>query len=515
MPNPDKLKEKLRRVPHLPGVYVMKDRFGDTLYVGKAKDLKKRVSTYFQPSRKLRIAQPKVAAMLDLIHDFEVIEVRNETEALLLEGRLIKERRPRYNTDFTDDKRFLLVRLDWSEELPRFRLTRNRRDDRAVYFGPFAHSGMLRNTLQQMRRDFGILLGDASPTRVADGRWRLYNDVRAEIYNSEEEVTTEEYRGRVEKAAEFLQGKASENLKRLREEMKTAAEERRYERAAELRDVIEAIEKTTKTFRKFTRQLKLPMQAGGNELEEACALLRLPGPPRHIECFDISHISGTFCVASMAHFTDGRPDRAQARRFKIKTFIGNDDFRAMREVVSRRYKRLFEEHRPFPDLIVIDGGRGQVTVALEAFRSLELEPPPLIGLAKREEAIIFADGGEEDLVLPRNHPVLHLLQRVRDEAHRIANTYNADLRSRRIRESILDDFPGLGPVRKARLLTHFQDIARLRKASADDIHEVPGIGPRMAKELHEWLQQHQRTAKEEERAEELFGPPTGKDGEPA
>ena len=176
------LKEKVRRLPHKPGVYQMKDRLGQIIYVGKAKDLKKRVSTYFQASRKMAVAQPKVRAMLDLIHDFEIIIVKSEAEALLLEGQLIKKFKPRYNTDFTDDKRFLLVRVDPREALPRFRLTRNRTDSNSRYYGPFAHSGHLRKTLAELRRRFGILLSDAAPLELEDGRWRLYDDARAEIY---------------------------------------------------------------------------------------------------------------------------------------------------------------------------------------------------------------------------------------------------------------------------------------------------------------------------------------------
>ena len=167
----------------------MKDRLGQTIYVGKAKNLKKRVSTYFQASRKLLVAQPKVRAMIDLIHDFDTILVKSEAEALLLEGQLIKKYKPRYNTDFTDDKRFLLVRIDLRETLPRFRLTRNRTDNASRYYGPFAHSGSLRKTLAELRRKFGILLRDAEPVRLENGRWRLYADARAEIYQEENEIT--------------------------------------------------------------------------------------------------------------------------------------------------------------------------------------------------------------------------------------------------------------------------------------------------------------------------------------
>ena len=214
--------------------------------------------------------------------------------------------------------------------------------------------------------------------------------------------------------------------------------------------------------------------------------LHLAAPPRTLECFDISHISGTFVVASMVRFTDGRPDKDNYRRFQIKSFIGNDDFRAMEEVVGRRYRRLAEEKKPFPDLIVIDGGRGQIGAALKAFVALDAMPPPLIGLAKEHETIIFPDE-RAPLNLPLTHPGLQLLQRLRDEAHRFANTYNADLRSKKIRESVLDDFPGLGPKRRAALFEHFSSIEKLRAATAEQIADVPGFGGKKAAELHAFL----------------------------
>jgi excinuclease ABC subunit C len=187
------------------------------------------------------------------------------------------------------------------------------------------------------------------------------------------------------------------------------------------------------------------------------------------------------------HFTDGRPDRDQYRRFSIKSFIGNDDFKAMEEVVARRYRRLITEQKPFPDLVVIDGGRGQIGAALKSFVGLDCMPPPMIGLAKKMETIIFPDE-RKPLNLPLDHPGLNILQRLRDEAHRFANTFNADLRSRKIKESVLDDFPGLGPVRRAALLEHFGSIAKLRSATAAEISAVPGFGGKMAAELQAYLQ---------------------------
>src|SRR5882724_5037398 len=203
--DPVNLKEKVRHLPDKPGVYLMKDRLGRIIYVGKANSLKRRVSSYFQPGRARMLLQPKIRALIPMITDFDTVEVKSEPEALLLEGKLIKQWRPRYNTDFTDDKRFLLVRVDPREELPRFRLTRLKKEDRSRYFGPFAHSGLLRKTLAQMRRQFGILLADGTPQQLPDGTWQLYDDVREELYGTENVVTADAYRRRVEDACAFLE----------------------------------------------------------------------------------------------------------------------------------------------------------------------------------------------------------------------------------------------------------------------------------------------------------------------
>jgi len=487
-----RLKEKLRRLPHRPGVYLMKDRFGSILYIGKARDLKKRVSSYFQRGRRTHFDQPKIAAMISLVRDLDIVEVRSETEALLLEGKLIKDWRPKYNTDFVDDKRFLLVRLDEREPFPRFRLTRLRRDDGARYFGPFANGGLLRRTLAEMRKQFGIRLGDApAPTPIPGGDlFRLYTDARAEIYGHPNEITAADYTARLSAATDFLEGKARAWLADIRVQMLAAAEKRQFERAAQLRDLLQAVELTTantsrdRTFRRSPR-LKNPQAAeGARQLAEA---LQLPAPPRTLECFDISHISGEFVVAALARFVAGAPDNSGYRLFRIRGDIRNDDFRAMEQVVGRRYGRLHREQKHFPDLLVIDGGLGQVHAALKAFLALDLAPPPFIGLAKREETIVFPDE-RPDLKLPPHSPALQLLQRLRDEAHRFANTYNAKLRSKKIRESLLDDFAGLGPAKQAALFKKFRNLTRLRAATVEELSEVPGLGPSLTARLKAYLE---------------------------
>ena len=475
-------KAKARRAPHTPGVYLMKDAAGLVVYVGKAKDLKKRLASYFVPRQRMT---PKVAAMMDTVADMEWHEVRSETEALLLEGKLIKRWRPRWNILFRDDKQFPQVRVDLADALPKFRIVRARTTDACRYFGPFPHQQAVRRTLNEMRKKFGILLADSTPTALPDGTWKLYDDARSEIQKHANVVTVEEYAARVTEACAFLEGKVESWGEQVEADMRKAAADRDYEKAASLRDLLDALKRTTEKSRRFLRENPLPRRDEAGALTSLAAALGLERPPSTAECFDISHISGTLAVASMVRFVDGQADKSGYRRFKIKSFEGNDDFRSMQEVVGRRYTRLHEEHRAFPELVIIDGGLGQVGAALAAFKEHDLAPPPLIGLAKREETIVFPDGRE--LKLPRHDVGLALLMRIRDEAHRFANDFNAELRSRKLRESLLDEMPGLGPKRKDALLAHFGSIQKLRKATATEIAEVAGLSDKLASEVKAYL----------------------------
>lgn len=476
-------KAKARRAPHTPGVYLMKDPAGLVVYVGKAKDLKKRLASYFIPRQRMT---PKVAAMMDTVADLEWHEVRSETEALLLEGKLIKRWRPRWNILFRDDKQFPQIRVDLADPIPRFRIVRARNSDSARYFGPFPHQQAVRRTINEMRKKFGILLVDANPAPLPDGRWRLYGDVRSQIQKFPNEVTAEEYGERVTAACAFLEGKAGEWAEQTETDMRAAAAARDYEKAAELRDLLDALRRTTEKSRRFLRENPLPRRDESGALDALAAALGLARPPATAECFDISHISGTLAVASMVRFVDGQADKTGYRRFKIKSFEGNDDFRSMEEVVGRRYSRLAEEGRAFPELVIIDGGLGQVGAALSAFRKAGLTPPPLIGLAKREETIVFPEGRE--LKLPRHDVGLALLMRIRDEAHRFANDFNADLRSRKLKESLLDEMPGLGPKRKEALLAHFGSIQKLRQATVEELAQVAGVSDKLAAEIAKFLE---------------------------
>jgi excinuclease ABC subunit C len=531
---PDLLR-KVHEVPHKPGVYLMRDRFNRVIYVGKARDLRKRVGSYFLPS-KLAQADLKTRAMLDTTWDFETHTVRSEAESVLLEGKLIKEYRPRYNVSFRDDKRFLLVRVDMSEEWPRFRLARFKRDDASRYFGPYAHAGALRQTLNFMRKKFGVLtFGRGSPTE------RELKSATYQVPVRLSEISAEQYRERVLQACEFLEGKSREMIATLEEEMRKAAKKMDFEKAAELRNMVDDLRSTTRPMRRFTRgslPSSIDPMADVRELADA---LQLPQVPRVMECFDISNISTTHVVASMVCFRDGVPDKDNYRRYRVRTVEGQDDFASMAEVVRRRYSRVLLEARDansdvaefsqensfdamercratasvaesapgkrgacpkisaqndegfvavrLPDLIIVDGGKGQLSAACRELQRLGLHDLPIIGLAKEREEI-YRPGRALPLQLPMDSGALRLLQRIRDEAHRFANAYHQLLMKKRVGESILDDCPGVSQNRKNLLLRRFGSVNRLRKATVEEIASTEGIGRKLAEEVHQFLQRH-------------------------
>jgi excinuclease ABC subunit C len=503
------LNKKVHEVPHKPGVYLMRDRFNRVIYVGKARDLRKRVGSYFMPS-KLAQADLKTRAMLDAVWDFETHTVASEPESLLLEGKLIKEYRPRYNISFRDDKRFLVVKVDPTEEWPRFRLARFKKDDGARYFGPYAHAGALRQTLNFMRKKFGVLtFGRGSPTE------RELKSSTYQVPTRLSEITAEGYRERVAQACDFLEGHSREMIKAVEDEMKSAATRLDFEKAAELRNMLEDLRRTTKPIRRFTRHSLPNAIDPASDVQALGEGLQLPRPPIVMECFDISNISTTHVVASMVCFRNGVPDKDNYRRYRIRTVEGQDDFASMAEVVRRRYSRVLLENRQanpdaaefsqdnpaeaidrakfvavrLPDLIIVDGGKGQLSSACRELQRLGLHEVPIIGLAKEYEEI-YRPARALPLQLPADSGALRLLQRIRDEAHRFANSYHQLLMKKRIGESILDDCPGVSQNRKSLLLRKFGSVNRLRRATVDEIAKTEGIGPKLAEEIHRFLQRH-------------------------
>ena len=491
----DHIRNKLSDLPHKPGVYLMKDRFGTVVYVGKARDLRKRVSQYFHPSRRMGW-DLKFNALVEAIHDLEVHIVRSEPEALLLEGKLIKEFHPRYNVSFRDDKRFLLLKVNLNDPIPRFTLTRLKTDDGARYFCPFASSGALRRTLTLVRHRFNLRGCRPLTPNESDYKHCLYAHLKVCTAPCIGNVTRDQYLLQVLAACDFLDGQSRELKEQLEAEMKKAAAAQDFEKAAQLRDMLFDLRRTTRKTQKFERlPYNLPLAIEpAEDLAELGKVLGLSGPPHRIEGFDISNISGTFAVASMVSFKGGRPDRANYRRFKMKTVAGQDDFASMAETVRRRYTRMKTETASgrkgkwsiVPDLILIDGGKGQLNAACDELNKLGLSQLPAVGLAKEFEEI-YRPGESNPLRLSHDSGALKLLQRVRDESHRFANTYNAQLRLKKISESILDEFPGIGEQRKAALLKKFGSVHRLRLASVQDIAGVPGFGGKAAADLKVFL----------------------------
>ncbi len=527
------LHARLHDVPHKPGVYVMRDRLNHVIYVGKARDLRKRVANYFMPSRKMT-ADRKTRALIESIWDFEWHVVRSDAEAVLFEGRLIKEFRPKYNVSFRDDKRFLLVRVGLNEPYPRFQLTRLNKEDGARYFGPFANSGALRSTLHAIRKRFGIRSCRPPVPGEPDYRHCLDDIIRNCSAPCIGKISQDAYRRRVEEACEFLDGESKQMFEQVEQEMLAAAGRLDFEKAAQLRNLLDDLRTTTKPMTRFTRK-SLPTtidpEADLAALRDALQLERLP---RVMECFDISNISSTHIVASMVRFRDGVPDRANYRRYRISGVREQNDFASMAEVVRRRYSRVLQEtaaavgddadfsqespleaarraaanpkskiqsrakrdsrsllpsirsgNRKFvslPDLVIVDGGKGQLSSACREFQRLGLHDLPIIGLAKEFEEI-YRPGRPMPLQLPADSGALRLLQRIRDEAHRFANLYHSLLLKKRISESALDTIPGVSDTRKKALLAKFGSVERLRKASAEAIAGVPGISPRLAAEI--------------------------------
>src|SRR6187399_2119403 len=426
------LAKKVHEVPHKPGVYLMRDRFGRVIYVGKARDLRKRVGSYFMPS-KMAVADLKTRALLEAVWDFETHTVQSEPESLLLEGKLIKDYRPRYNISFRDDKRFLVVRVDLSEEWPRFRLARFKKDDGSRYFGPYAHAGALRQTLNFMRKKFGVLtFGRGSPTE------RELKSATYQVPMRLSEITAAIYRERVGQACDFLEGHSREMMNAVEGEMRKAADKMDFEKAAELRNMLEDLRRTTKPTRRFTRH-SLPSAIDPvSDVQTLADALQLPRLPVVMECFDISNISTTHVVASMVCFRNGAPDKDNYRRYRIRTVAGQDDFASMAEVVRRRYSRVllearksnpdaaeFSQEQPveglhrlekqtlniqtpnptgpapvrLPDLIIVDGGKGQLSSACRELQRLGLHELPIIGLAKEFEEI-YRPGRPQPLLLP-------------------------------------------------------------------------------------------------------------------
>ncbi len=421
--------EKVRTFPHAPGVYLMKDAAGRVIYVGKAKDLRNRAGSYFL---KAATEDPRTAPLVREIRDLDYIPTESEVDALLLEARLIKDIQPPYNRDLKDDKTFPYLEICTREDFPRVRFTREPKERGTKLYGPFSSAAGLRGAIQVLQKVFRFRTCSLDIAE-GDDRWRWYRPcLLASIQQCSApcnlRISKEQYRKGIHRLMRFLEGQKHSLLEQMRKEMETAAQELRFEEAARLRDEIRALETLDERGELDTHVqpevFHVDPKRGLTGLKK---VFHLPNPPRSIEGVDIAHLAGTETVAALVQFIDGLPFKPGYKRYRIRTTEGGDDYGAIREVVFRRFHRLQEEGQPFPDLVLIDGGPGQLHAALEAFQSLQLEPPLVLALAKREE-LLYQMGQQEPLQLSRHSFALRLLQYVRDEAHRFAQHYHHILR---------------------------------------------------------------------------------------
>lgn len=473
------LRERTRAAPDSPGVYVIRDASGRMLYVGKAKSLRKRLASHF-----CREAPPKTKAalILEKARYVDYVRLKSEAEALILEERIIKEHRPHYNISLKDDKRYPLLKLTMAEEFPRLVITRARKEDGAAYFGPYTDTGALRNTVKLIERIFGLRTCRTPFPSEKDILHCLHYNLGHCLAPCIGKVSPDEYREAVGEVDLLLRGRSDRLMRLLRKKVKDAAASLEFEKAARLRDMLHGLEKVLGYRRRLKTLLSHP--AGGREEETRVlgSALKLGKDIRYIEAVDVSNIMGSEAVGSVVCFRDGRPRRRMYRRFRIKSVAGADDCAMIAEVVRRRYGRLAEEGRELPDLVLVDGGRGQVSAARKALDGLGLTSLPVAGLAKRNEELHILER-PKPVVMKRSSPALKLVQRIRDEAHRFAVAYHRALRRKRVKQSVLDDVPGIGPKRKKKLLEAFGSVGKIRRVSVEKLSEKAGIDGKTATRL--------------------------------
>ncbi|MDP2921457.1 MAG: excinuclease ABC subunit UvrC [Candidatus Omnitrophota bacterium] len=406
------VKEKIKSIPHLPGVYIMKDSSGEAIYIGKAKDLSKRVSSYFQES------MPKTAKLMSLVEkikDLDYVVTGSEEEALIYEASLVKEKRPRYNVDLKDDKSFPFLKITLSEKFPRLLITRKKLDDGARYFGPYTKVKLLRNALSILKNIFPLRICKKIPDEVC-----LAFHIGQCMGPCVKKIDEKSYSEIVGQLIMFLEGKKTRLIQELTERMKESADKKDFENAAILRNRLSAL-------LEVSDRKTADYSSWGNVALKLKKILKLPNLPFTVEAFDVSNIAGKEATGSMVYFNNGVPDKSNYRKFRIKRVKGIDDYAMMREIVHRRYKRLKDENKKFPDLIIIDGGKGHLGAAYEELFKLNLSRIPVIGIAKQEERI-YTLGSHEPLDINRDSEILHFIQSVRDEAHRFALKYHHVLR---------------------------------------------------------------------------------------
>jgi len=435
---PDSLLVRIRQLPKKPGVYLFKDAHGRVLYIGKAKDLRSRVGSYFQSSADLiRTRGPEIAHMIGLVTDVDFLDCETEVDALLKENRLIKDIQPPYNERLRDDKSFPYIEITTSDDFPGVYITRKPRLKGSKLYGPFTNAAGVRDAINAMQK---VFMFRTCELEIRDGdesrrsfRPCLLHSIKRCTAPCADLISKQAYRKDIDRFKKFLASKRSVVLRQLTKEMEAAAENREYEQAAHLRDQITALESLSLSGDpRADVQPEVfyvdPMEG----LNKLGSILELDHAPRTIEGIDIANLQGGESCGSLVCFIDGKPFKNGYRRFKIKSVEGIDDYAMIREVIQRRYRLAACGEELYPDIILVDGGLGQLHAALEAFDvdDMDIRPPMIISLAKREEEI-YIQARSSPIRLARNNPALRLLQQVRDEAHRFAQHYHHILRRKR------------------------------------------------------------------------------------
>lgn len=462
------IQDILKRVPAQPGIYFFKNAGGEIIYIGKAAVLKNRVRSYFKQNT---LTSPKNKLLLDEIASLDWTVTDSEIDALFLESEMIKRYQPKYNIELKDDKHYLYVRINMKDEYPRVGLVRRPMDDGADYFGPYIAG--IRQALKYLRRIFPYSTHRTLPKRVC-----LQHHLGLCPGVEEGKVSSREYKKTLRKLILYLRGRRDTVIKQLEKEMRRAAKRRHFEEAARKRDQVRSLRNLSKQIIFGDKErFDVGRDAALHGLQQ---LLRLNGLPKRIEAYDVSHIAGSHNVASMVVFHEGVPAKSEYRKFKMRT-RGNDDFAHMREVITRRFSGRNLERWPKPDLLVIDGGKGQLAAALEVLGEKQIDIPT-IGLAKRHEKIIRVSQDEklavarkfETIQLERGSHTLKLLMRIRDEAHRFAVTYHSQVRGKAQTNSELESVSGIGPVTRKKLIRHFGSLAGVKAASQSELVNVVG-----------------------------------------
>ena len=485
--NKDELTSFVKGFPDKPGIYMMRDANGEIIYIGKAKSLKKRVLSYFRHSN---FASPRLRKLVDTIRDISTIRTESEIEALILENRMIKLYQPFFNVDLKMNERYAYIKIT-AEKYPKLVVTRVKMDDGAVYIGPYVRVQEVRALLRLVERYLPLrsCAGDAS--RPPNGRPCMKYSLGRCLAPCCGLCTPNEYRDRVADVVLLLQGQGAELVERLRARMDKAAERLCFEESAHLRDTIRAI------WRVSRQQHTTPDIPTGEDnfwdiLNSMQKTFSLPLLPWRIDGFDISHIAGNYTVGVAVVFEQGYPNPSLYRKFNIKTVEGIDDFRSMKETLTRRYARCLKGEEPLPQLILIDGGPVQLDFALQALESLGLTNIPVISLAKEFEEV-YVPNKKEPVRLELTDPVLRLLQHVRDEAHRFAVTSHRARRAQSLKRSRIEEVPGIGRAKAAMLITRFGSVKAITELRPEELAAAPGIGPALAKRILDKLKEESQT----------------------